>query len=182
MRFVEIPRLLRMTVTAGTAAACLMISPMASAAVPGGNSTGTVLITNGLWADRVLCASPNDDSVWLQTITFGNPYCQWNRIGATDHFVLYNAAKGKVMAYEGGNEQPLVMRSMAFPTPDSQAFSLGNRERWGAYALQSFLDKGQNVDAKESGTDNPRTTEPVRTRGWRHGHQMELTWDMVTVP
>ncbi|MGW7491365.1 hypothetical protein [Streptomyces sp. NPDC054786] len=180
-RFRRMSRAAKIAAVAGMTAACLTVLPGTSAVAKPAHSSGAVLIANGLWSDRILCAGPNDDSVWLQKITYGNPYCQWIQIGDNGHFMLYNAAKNKVMAYEGGNEGPVVMENLTFPTPNQQAFSLGGREGWGANALQSFLDSGQNVDAKESGSDAPRTNEPVHTRGWRHGHQMELTWNMVSV-
>ncbi len=139
-----------------------------------------VLITNGLWPDRMLCASQWDDSVWLQQNNGGNPYCQWEQIGDAGKFALYNPQKRKVMAYEGGNGGPVVMENLTYPTPNQQYFSWGGREGWGAYALQSYLDSGQNIDAKDPNSDNPRT-DAVHTRGWRHGHQMELTWNTVPV-
>ncbi|GGN34035.1 hypothetical protein GCM10012285_05810 [Streptomyces kronopolitis] len=180
-RFRRISRAAKIAAVAGMTAACLTVLPGTSAVAAARSSSGAVLIANGLWSDRILCASPNDDSVWLQSITFGNPYCQWIQIGDNGHFTLFNLAKNKVMAYEGGNEGPLVMEGLSFPTRVQQQFSFGGRESWGASALQSSLDIGQNVDAKNSYNDDPRTTEPVHTRGWRHGHQMELTWNTVSV-
>ncbi|MEU9448693.1 hypothetical protein [Streptomyces sp. NPDC048277] len=139
-----------------------------------------VLIVNGNWPDRMLCASQWDDSVWLQQNNPTNPYCQWEQVGDKSKFVLYNPQKRKVMAYEGGDAGPVVMENLSYPLRNQQAFSWGNREDWGAYALQSYLDSGQNVDAKDPNSDNART-DAVHTRGWRHGHQRELTWNTVPV-
>ncbi|MFJ9847469.1 hypothetical protein ACIRYZ_45035 [Kitasatospora sp. NPDC101155] len=84
------------------------------------------------------------------------------------------------MAYTGGNQGSVVMEDSGTSSlgPNGELWSWGGREDWGAYALQSFWDSGQNVDAKD-GFDNPRT-DPVHTRGWRHGNQRELTWNAVT--
>lgn len=180
-RFRRMSRAAKITAIAGMTAACLTVLPGTSALASARSTSGPVLIVNGLWSDRILCASPNDDSVWLQKITYSNPYCQWTQSGDDGRFALFNVAKNKNMAYEGGNEGPLVMETTSFPTPHQQQFSFGGREGWGAYALQSFLDSGQNVDAKNSYNDDPRTSEPVHTRGWRHGHQRELTWNVVSV-
>ncbi|WP_433859206.1 hypothetical protein [Streptomyces kronopolitis] len=180
-RFRRMSRAAKIAAIAGMTTVCLTVLPGAAAVAAAPSSSGAVLIANGLWSDRVLCASPNDDSVWLQSMNSSNPYCQWIQIGDNGRFSLLNLAKGKVMAYEGGNEGPVVMESLSFPTPHQQQFSFGGREGWGANALQSFLDSGQNVDAKNSYNDDPRTSEPVHTRGWRHGHQMELTWNVVPV-
>jgi hypothetical protein len=166
----------------GLAVAGLVVAPPAPAFADSGTNTvsGPVLITNGNWSDHMLCASQWDDSVWLQVNNGANPYCQWEQVGDNGKFALYNPQKHKVMAYEGGNEQPLAMEDVKYPTPNQQYFSWGGREDWGASALQSYLDSGQNVDAKDPNSDNART-DAVHTRGWRHGHQRELTWNAVPV-
>ncbi|MER7753775.1 hypothetical protein [Kitasatospora sp. NPDC097643] len=142
--------------------------------------TGPMYLTNGAWSDHVLCASADDDNVWLKQFDAANPYCQWIRVGVRDRFALFNPAKKKVASYIGGNEGAVVMQNLNNPTPWLQLFSWGGGEDWGAYALQSFDDRGQNVDAKSPNSDNPRT-DAVHTRGWRHGHQRELTWNELPV-
>ncbi|MER8091949.1 ricin-type beta-trefoil lectin domain protein [Streptomyces goshikiensis] len=138
------------------------------------------IITNGRWKDRMLCASPRDDSAWLGTLSSDDRYCQWIQFSlANGTFVLYNPQKGKVMSYKGGDGGPLVMENYNAST--QQYFALGGMESWKAQALQSVLDRGQNVDAKAPGADSPRT-DAVHTRGWRHGDRMELTWNINSVP
>ncbi|MQS15683.1 hypothetical protein F7Q99_26285 [Streptomyces kaniharaensis] len=171
-------RLRTAAVAASTALVCLAGLPAtpASAATWTQSVTGPMYLTNGGWPDRVLCASPDNDSVWLKQFDASNQYCQWIRIGDRSRFVLFNPQKQKVATYVGGNEGAVVMQNLNYPTPYLQLFSWGGGEDWGAYALQSFEDNGQNVDAKDPRSDNPRT-DAVHTRGWRHGHQRELTWN-----
>ncbi|MBV6703485.1 hypothetical protein KV557_41535 [Kitasatospora aureofaciens] len=179
----SIVRGLRTTaVAASTALLCLVGLPAthASAATWTQSVTGPVFLTNGGWPDHVLCASPTDDSVWLKPFDASNAYCQWIRIGDRGRFLLFNPQKQKVAAYLGGNEGAVVMENLNYPTPSLQLFSWGGAEDWGAYALQSFEDNGQNIDAKDPNSDNPRTNA-VHTRGWRHGHQRELTWNELPV-
>jgi len=143
---------------------------------------GTVYIANGKYPAYVLGVKgqAGDKSVWLipRGEAEGNAYCYWLQFGDDGRFILYNVGLGLVMAYEGGNQGPLVMQEVRSPAPNSQAFSWGGVEEWGARALQAFVDSGQNVDAK--GGDGPQTG-PLHTRGWRHGDQMELTWNAVPV-
>lgn len=166
----------RRTLAAVLAAASLTVAVPASAdaVAPGSPSPipGTVLIASAAYPGKILCASPADQSVWLQTVDTANPYCQWLYFGA-----LFNPAKGQVMTYTGGNEGAVVMSTYALGRGDQQ-WTWGGAEDWGGRALQSGLDSGQNVDAKSPDSDSPRT-DPVRTRGWRHGHQRELTWNMI---
>ncbi|MER5730754.1 RICIN domain-containing protein [Streptomyces sp. NPDC002138] len=135
-----------------------------------------VFLTNGNWNDQVLCASPDDDSVWLEQFDASNLYCQWIQIGERGRFLLFNPQKQKVASYLGGNEGAVVMQNLLYPAPNQQLFSWGGVEGWNASALQSYQDSGQNIDAKSPDGDGPRT-DPVHTRGWRHGHQRELTWN-----
>ncbi|GAB2723880.1 fascin domain-containing protein [Kitasatospora kifunensis] len=168
--------------TLGLAVAGLVVLPSTPAFADTVTSTIStpVLITSGAWPDHMLCASQWDNSVWLQQNNGANPYCQWEEIGDGSKFALYNPQKRKVMAYEGGDAGPLVMQDVEYPTPNQQYFSWGGREDWGAYALQSYLDSGQNVDAMDPHSDTART-DAVHTRGWRHGYQRELTWNAVPV-
>ncbi|MFF2145431.1 hypothetical protein [Kitasatospora sp. NPDC058190] len=137
---------------------------------------------SGTYAGYALCASPTDQWVWLKKVDTANPdrYCLWKQIGPSTQFTLYNPEKDQIMAYAGGNEGVVVMEDSGTSSlgPNGELWSWGGRESWGAYALQSFWDSGQNVDAKD-GFESPRT-DPVHTRGWRHGHQRELTWNAVT--
>jgi hypothetical protein len=121
-----------------------------------------------------------DTSVWLfkkeDAATDGS--CYWIQLGGNEQFILFNVGTWRVMAYEGGNGGPLVMQEIRTPAPNSQAFSWGGTERWGARALQPFIDSGQNVDTRG---DNGPQTGPLHTRGWRDGDQMELTWNAVPI-
>jgi hypothetical protein len=167
----------------GLAVTGVIALPPAPAFADAGNSA-RVLITNGNWSDRMLCASQGDDSVQLQQNTGSDPLCQWDQIGDAGKFLLYNPQKRKLMTYEGGNGGRVYMSDPIYasggPFINQQYFSWGGQEDWGASALQSFWDSGQNVDAKDPNSDDPRT-DPVRTRGWRDGHQRELTWNAVPV-
>ncbi|RPE43669.1 hypothetical protein EDD90_6880 [Streptomyces sp. Ag109_O5-1] len=163
--------------TAGLATVLLTGLPVASAsAAP--HASGAVMIESGPFHGFVLCASPNDESVWLKQINTADAYCKWKVFGSSSEFTLYNAAKDQVMAYTGGNEGAVVMEDEGTSPlgAHGELWSWGGAEDWGASALQSFYDSGQNVDA---GIDSPRT-DPVHTRGWRHGHQRELTWNAIT--
>lgn len=136
-----------------------------------------VYIENGNWPDQMLCASVSDGTVRLSTDKT-NPACQWLPFArSSGEFVLYNPWAGQVMTYPGGSAQQVAMKSLAYPNNNSQLWSLGSLEGWGAYALQWFGDNGQNIDA---GTPNP-TTGPVTTRGWRGGNQRQMTWNFVQV-
>ncbi|MET8955795.1 hypothetical protein [Streptomyces sp. NPDC004533] len=141
-----------------------------------------MMIESGTFHGYVLCASPTDESVWLKPINTGDPYCSWMAFGPASQFTLFNPAKGQVMAYTGGNEGAVVMEAPGTSSlgANGELWSWGGQEDWGAAALQSFWDSGQNVDAKSPNGDSPRT-DPVRTRGWRHGYQRELTWNAITV-
>ncbi|WP_432097642.1 endonuclease/exonuclease/phosphatase family protein [Streptomyces sp. bgisy100] len=134
------------------------------------------MLTSGRWKRQMLCASSADDSVWLRGPEADQGYCQWMKYPVgNDHFVLYNLGKDQVMAYEGGNGGPLVMQDYDPRGRDQQYFSWGAEEDWHASALRSYLDDGQDVDAKATDSDTPRR-DAVHTRGWRHGFQRELTW------
>lgn len=171
----------RLAAAAGLAALCITAAPATSAsAAPA--ATGGMMLQNGRFTDFVLCAMPNNDAVWVvsKAAARGNSYCLWRQFGPDSQFTLYNSGKGNVMAYHGGNENPVVMESEGTSgNPNDELWSWGGQEGWGAAALQSYLDSGQNVDAKSpDGSDKPRTDQ-VRTRGWRHGFQRELTWTKI---
>jgi hypothetical protein len=168
--------------TAGIAAACLTMVPAAPASATTNTVAGSVWIENGAFNGYVLCASGYDQSVWLDSTAAAtnNPYCQWMQLGPDSQFTLFNLGKDEVMAYTGGNEGAVVMEQSGTSGLGSNAeqWSWGGEESWGAYALQSYYDSGQNVDAMSPGGDSPRT-DSVHTRGWRHGYQRELTWNKV---
>ncbi|MQS16281.1 hypothetical protein F7Q99_29715 [Streptomyces kaniharaensis] len=170
-------RLWTAAVAASTALVGLVGLPAthASAATSARSATGPMFLTNGAWPDHILCASADNDNVRLTLFDASDPYCQWIRVGDRGQFLLFNPKKQKVATYLGGNEGAVVMENQNSPTPNQQYFSWGGAEAWGAYALQSFWDSGQNVDAKDPNSDSPRT-DAVHTRGWRHGYQQELTW------
>ncbi len=165
----------------GIAAVLAAVTPATSASAAAHALPGTVMIESGTFHGYVLCASPNDESVWLAPINTGNPYCSWMELGPAYQFTLFNPTKGQVMAYTGGNEGAVVMEAPGTSSlgANGELWSWGGQEDWGAAALQSFWDSGQNVDAKSPDGDSPRT-DPVHTRGWRHGYQRELTWNAIT--
>lgn len=159
----------------GLTAALTAAAPAPAFAAPDAKAAvipGSVLIASAAFPGKILCASPTDRSVWLQTVDTNNPYCQWLYFGS-----LFNPATGQVMTYTGGNEGAVVMAAYS-PGRSDQQWNWGGGEDWGGRALQSGLDSGQNVDAKSPSDDGPRT-DAVHTRGWRHGHQRELTWNMI---
>ncbi|MDT0469473.1 hypothetical protein [Streptomyces gibsoniae] len=167
--------------TAGVAAVLFTAMPAASAAAAPHALSGSVMIESGTFHGYVLCASPKDESVWLKPINTSDLYCSWMAFGPASQFTLFNPAKGQVMAYTGGNEGAVVMEAPGTSSlgANGELWSWGGQEDWGAAALQSFWDSGQNVDAKSPNEDSPRT-DPVHTRGWRHGYQRELTWNAIT--
>ncbi|MGV9245541.1 hypothetical protein [Streptomyces sp. NPDC003710] len=140
------------------------------------------MIGSGTFHGYVLCASPTDQSVWLKPINTSDPIVLVDaaRTGLTVHVI--QQAKRQVMAYTGGNEGAVVMETPGTSPlgANGELWSWGGQEDWGAAALQSFWDSGQNVDAKSPNGDSPRT-DPVHTRGWRRGHQRDLTWNAITV-
>jgi hypothetical protein len=169
--------------TAGLAAVLLAAIPVASASAAPALPPGSVMIQNAGFRDYELCASPNDESVYLKPINVSNKYCAWQQIQTgSGAYVLYNPAKDQVMAYTGGNEGAVVMEdSGTSPLGGSgELWSWGGDEDWGGHALQSAWDIGQNVDAKSTNGDSPRT-DPVHTRGWRNGFQRELTWNAIAL-
>jgi hypothetical protein len=166
--------------TAGLATVLLTGLPVASAsAAP--HASSTVMIESGAFHGYVLCASANDESVWLKAINTSDPYCKWKVFGPSSEFTLYNAAKDQVMAYTGGNQGAVVMEDQGTSPlgANGELWSWGGQEDWGASALQSFWDSGQNVDAMATDGDYARQ-DAVHTRGWRHGNQRELTWNAIT--
>ncbi|WP_158710079.1 hypothetical protein [Streptomyces katrae] len=172
------PRRLGALTAAGIAAVCMT----ALSGAPATAASGPQWISSGAFSGYVLCASPNTEFVYMAptSAATGNTYCQWLQFGPNTQFTLYNLGKNQVMAYTDGNEGLVVMENNGTSkNPNKELWSWGGQEGWGAAALQSFYDSGQNVDAKAPAGDYPRT-DPVRTRGWRHGHQRELTWNEVT--
>jgi hypothetical protein len=167
----------RLAAVAGVAALCAAFVPATSA-----SAAGSVMLQNGGFTDSVLCASASNQSVWVlsKAAAKGNKYCQWKQFGPDYQFTLYNVGKDQVAAFNGGNVEPVVMEDEGSNSnANAQLWSWGGLENWEASALQSYLDSGQNVDALSPNGESPRT-DPVRTRGWRHGHQRELTWTKVT--
>lgn len=164
---------------AGIAAVCLT----ALSGAPASAASGPQWIASGAFSGYVLCANPGNESVYVESTAQagGNSYCQWLQFGPDTQFTLYNLGKNQVMAYTGGNEGLVVMENNGTSGLGSNAeqWSWGGQESWGAKALQSYYDSGQNVDAMSPNGDYPRA-DPVRTRGWRHGYQRELTWNEVT--
>jgi hypothetical protein len=174
------------TLTGLSRAAVSLIGNAAASATSIAKYNNLYYFNNGQWPDYDLCANKMDSSVYLVytgSTNPANPYCLWQMIGDNSKFALYNPLKGQVLAYQGGNAGPLVMQDPVYPTPSSQYFSFGGQESWGFSALQSSLDPGQNVDAKDLNSDNGNPG-PLHTRGWRTGHQRELTWNanLVTDP
>ncbi len=168
-------------VTVLTAAGLVAGTAVASAA-PNAAPPGSVMLQNGAFNGSVLCASPSNDSVWVQSqgTAIGNPYCDWMQLGPDGQFTLFNLGKGEVMACTGGDVGPILMEQPGTSPlgSNAQQFSWGGVEDWGYRALQCYYDSGQNVDAKSPDGDTPRT-DPVHARGWRHGYQRELTWNEV---
>ena len=172
----------RRLLTVAVATAGLAAVPVAASAAPNALPGGSVMIQNGAFTDYVLCASADNSSVWLKTkaSAAGNAYCAWMQFGGDGQFTLFNVGKSQVLACTGGDVGPVVVEQPGTSGLGSNAeqFSWGGTESWGSRALQCYYDSGQNVDAKASDGDYPRT-DPVRARGWRHGYQRELTWNEV---
>ncbi|MFF7183101.1 hypothetical protein [Streptomyces sp. NPDC008121] len=161
------------------AAAVLSALPAAQASA----ATPKIMIRNGAFPDYKLCASPTDDFVWLKPVGLNDPYCSWKQLGSGNEgqFTLYSPAKDEIMYYTGGNEGLAMMGDNGDSPagPNGELWTWGGRESWGSSALQSYWDSGQNVDAKSPGTQGGPRADQVRTRGWRHGYQRELTWNAV---
>ncbi|WP_371501132.1 hypothetical protein OG871_30070 [Kitasatospora sp. NBC_00374] len=166
----------------GLAAALLTALPAAPASASQQAVPGAVLIQNAGFRGYVLCANADNESVYVKPIDTRDRFCTWVQISSGPAQIMYNVGKDQVMAYTGGNEGAVVMedekRTPSGQTPNTQLWSWGGEEGWGGLALQSYSDSGQNVDAKATDGDYPRT-DAVRTRGWRHGHQRELTWNPI---
>jgi hypothetical protein len=174
----------RLAAAAGLAALCITAVPATSAsAAP---TAAGVMLQNGRFDDAVLCASADNQELWMvsKSAAGGNSYCRWKQFGTDGQFVLYNLGKDQVMAYHGGNENKVWMEpeGSSGTNAHDELWSWGGQEGWGASALQSYYDSGQNVDARSpylNERDKPRT-DAVHTRCWRHGDQRELTWKKVT--
>ena len=168
----------RLAAAAGLAALCLTAAPATSASAAA--TASGVMLQNGRFDDSVLCASPDNQALWMvsKSAASGNFYCRWKQFGTDGQFTLYNLGKDQVMAYHGGNENNVWMEPEGTSgNGNDELWSWGGQEGWGASALQSYLDSGQNVDARSpyiNERDRARTDQ-VHTRGWRHGDQMELT-------
>ncbi|MGW6263622.1 hypothetical protein [Streptomyces sp. NPDC055085] len=141
-----------------------------------------MIIESGTFHGYVLCASATDEAVWLKPNDPSNAYCRWQVFGSDGAFTLYNPAKDQVMAYTGGNEGAVVLEDQGTSSlgASGEQWSWGGWEDWGARALRTCWDDGQNVDARATDGDYPRT-DGVHTRGWRHGYQRELTWNVTAV-
>ncbi|WP_328296492.1 hypothetical protein OG389_00870 [Streptomyces sp. NBC_00435] len=167
-----------MLAVAAVAGACLALP-----AAPASAATSKIVIQSGAFRGYKLCASAEDQYLHLKPLLTADGYCNWRQWGANSQFTLYNPAKDQVMAYTGGNEGLVVMEDSG-TSPlgiNGELWSWGSEEGWGAAALQSFSDSGQNVDAKSPGDQDVPRTDPVRTRGWRHGFQRELTWNPIAL-
>lgn len=162
------------------AAAAVVVSTLSGA--PASAALPKVIVESGTFHGYILCASPDDQSVWLKPNNPQDAYCKWQVFGSSGQFTLYNPAKEQVMAYTGGNQGAVVMQDQGTSPlgENGQLWSWGGWEDWEARALRSFWDDGQNVDAKAPDGEYPRA-DPVHTRGWRHGHQRELTWNVTVV-
>ncbi|MEU0009444.1 hypothetical protein ABZ079_35810 [Streptomyces sp. NPDC006314] len=161
--------------TAGAAEATASSVARSSMGIP-----GAVIIQSAAFPGKILCSTPADDSLLLKTVNTRDLYCQWLVVERADNtYTLYNPAKDQVMAYTGGDEGAVVMADYD-RSQIAQEWSWGGQEDWGGRALQSFMDSGQNVDAKSRTGEGP-TSGAIRTRGWRHGHQRELTWNTIAL-
>lgn len=142
------------SVTAAMFAGSLIVAASASAAAADADITPgsrtLVNITNGSWADIVLCANPDDLYVRVGRDA-NNPYCQWEQIGNDSRFTFFNPAKGMVL---GGDARgmPLVMAELAYPDTAAQNFAWGPARDGGSRALQWYADQKQNVDAGNGDT------------------------------
>ncbi|MET7391741.1 hypothetical protein ACFYPT_37825 [Streptomyces sp. NPDC005529] len=163
---------------AAVTGACLSLP-----ATPASAATSKILIQSGAFRGYKLCASAEDQYLRLEPLLTADALCSWRQWGGDSQFTLYNPAKDQVMAYTGGNEGLVVMEDPG-TSPlgiNGELWSWGGEESWSSFALQSFSDSGQNVDAKSPDDQDLPRTDPVRTRGWRHGYQRELTWNPVTL-
>ncbi|WP_236654527.1 GDSL-type esterase/lipase family protein, partial [Streptacidiphilus anmyonensis] len=151
------------------------VAPVTQPATETARSASATYIMNGNWSDQLLCAAA-DGTLRLSTDRT-NRACEWLRFGSDGQFLLYNPEFGRAVGYTGGDAGLLDLQPLAYPTQGGQEFSFGGWESWGARALQWYGDSGQNVDA---GIDIP-TAGPVHTRGWRHGNQRQLTWNVAPV-
>ncbi|MFE3865766.1 hypothetical protein ACFXPT_35895 [Streptomyces goshikiensis] len=168
---------------AALAVAALAGACLALPAAPASAATPKIMIQSGAFRGYKLCASDEDQYLHLKPIMAADAFCTWRQWGSSSQFTLYNAAKDQVMAYTGGNEGLVVMEDPGTSPlgANGELWSWGGEEGWGASALQSFSDSGQNVDAKSPGDQDVPRTDPVRTRGWRHGYQRELTWSPIAL-
>jgi hypothetical protein len=144
-------------------------------------ASGTRAILSAAFNNQALSASSGDRSLWLKPLNVLDEYQQWIQLGADDQFILWNCGKSRILQFSGGNEQPVIFAEPWMASGNSGYFSWGGTESWGGRALQSYLDSGQNVDAMSHTAGDQPTTDPVLTRGWRHGHQRELTWSLMRV-
>lgn len=153
--------------------------PLTYATRPIGDVHTARSIRSGAFPTLGLSASQEDTSLWLKPLAETDANQQWVQIGPDEQFLLWNSGTGNILQFTGGNEQPVTLVEPWMSTGNSPYFSWGSTESWGARALQSYLDSGQNVDAMSPTQPDTPMTGPVRTRGWRHGHQRELTYALV---
>ena len=131
------------------------------------------------FGNLVLAAHRDSPSLWLEPFDKQNVNQKWEVgwQGSQGEFTMFNYGTEQFLACAGGNERALFL-SDSEPVGNAFKFTFGGRERWNAAALQCFMDSGQNIDAKSRHNNGP-TMDPVAARGWRHGYQMELTWNKV---
>jgi len=89
-------------------------------------------------------------------------------------FTLRNCSNNNFLFFTGGNKTALHLVSDYDNTNNGFLYSLGSKESWDYYALQCYLDSGQNVDGSSS-----TVNLPLKTRGWREGDQRGLTWLII---
>ncbi|WP_211293827.1 GDSL-type esterase/lipase family protein [Lentzea kentuckyensis] len=157
-------------------AAGLMTAPgpvAAAADVPTTDSQTLVYLTSGFGQGIVLCANPDDTSLWIGEQEDADAYCQWEQIGDDGQFTLFNPAKGMVLTGVGA-DHPLVMDELVFPADkaQTQSFSWGEAKE-GGRALRWNGDQSQNVDA---GSGAKPSADALGLSAWRD--QVEQTWNV----
>jgi hypothetical protein len=107
-------------------------------------------------------ADPHRNQTWQMDGDYGS----FRMVGGTGDYLRYGGVPWTTFDF---------VRAGGGPPPEGNSvfFSLGDPpEEWGDRALRPNSDTGQNFDA---GIDSPNPS-PLGTRGWRDGHQRELTW------
>jgi len=162
-------------VAAATFAAGLMTAPgpvAAAADAPTPDSQTLVYLTSGFGQGIVLCANPDDTSLWIGEQEDAEAYCQWEQIGDDGQFTLFNPAKGMVLTGVGA-DRPLVMSELIFPSDETQTFSWGAAKDAGR-ALRWNGDQSQNVDA---GSGKAPSADALGLSAWRD--QVQQTWNVL---